>query len=156
MTQERKYFEMPCKVNKSITQLMNRPLTMLLGYAAAAGGLCKDKHFWCVELKSEKDIQKICDWCSACKVAGYAGIILVNFRDDVSLSEASWKIVLGREETVVVVPKCSGVTLLEIFGSDMQYSPDSLTRSVSVKIYPKRSGMCHQMFTHVGYVRENA
>lgn len=119
---------------------------MLLGSAAAAGGLCKDEHFWCVQLRSDSNVQEICDWCSAWKVKGFAGIIFVNFKDDVFLSEASWNFVLGHKETVVVVPKRQSVALLDLLGSDMEYTPHSLTRFVSVKIYPKRSGMCHQMF----------
>ena len=118
-TWDGKYCEMPCKVNKSCVQLVQKPWTMLLGHAAAAGGLCKDEHFWCVELKPESDVHEICDFCSQCMVAGFAGIILVNFKDDVSLSEAFWKIVVDHQVTVVVVPKRHGDTFLEMMGGDM-------------------------------------
>lgn len=137
-------YELPCKVNKSFKDFMNLPLTVLLGHAAAADGLCKKEHFCCVELKSDSNLQDICDACSQWKVQGFAGIILVNFKDDVSLSEASWMIAQAHKETVVVVPRRLGVTLLRIFGSDMAIAPPTLTRFVYVKIFPKKSGMCHQ------------
>lgn len=142
-TQERK-FEMPCKANRSFVQLMNKPPIMLIGQSAAAVGLCKEEHFCCVELKPESKVQEICDACTQCKVSGFAGIILVNFKDDVSLSEASWELALAHKETVVVVPKRQGDTLLKILGTDMDYAPETLTRFVYVKIFPKLSGMFHQ------------
>ena len=141
--QDGKYYEMPCKANRSLVQLVKRPLTKLVGHAAAADGLCKDEHFSCFELKPDNDLQGICESCSQCMVEGFAGIIMVNFNDDVSLPEASWKIVLDQKVTVVVVPKCHGDTLLKMLECDVTYAPPTLTRFVYVKIYPKQSGMCH-------------
>ena len=141
--QDGKYYEMPCKVNRSLVQLVKRPLTKLVGHAAAADGLCKDEHFSCFELKPDNDLQGICDFCSQCTAEGFAGIILVNFSDDLSLSEASWKIVQDHKVTVVIVPKFHGDTLLKMLGPDVTHAPPTLTRFVHVKIYPKQSGMCH-------------
>lgn len=141
--QDGKYHEMPCKVNRSLVQLVNRPLTKLVGHAAAADRLCKDEHFSCFELKPDDDLQGICDSCSQCMVEGFAGMILVNFIDDVSLTETSWKIVLNQKVTVIVVPKCHGDTLLKILEGDVTHAPPTLSRFVFVKIYPQQSGMCH-------------
>ena len=141
--QDGKLHEMPCKVNRSLVQLVKRPLTKLVGHATAADGLCKEEHFSCFELKPEDNLQGICDFCSQCTVERFAGIILVNFNDDVSLPEDSWKIVLDHKVTVVVVPKCHGDVLLKMLGRDVTHAPPTLTRFVNVKIYPKQSGMCH-------------
>ena len=118
---------------------------MLVGYAAAAVGLCKEEHFCCAKLQSDRQTQEIFDWCAHCKMEGFAGIILVNFKDDLSLSDDSWKILLAHKQdmTVVVVPKGQGESLLQILGSDMTSAPDTLTRFVHVKIFPKKSGMYH-------------
>ena len=141
--QNGKLHEMPCKVNRSLVQLVKRPLTKLVGHAAAADRLCKEEHFSCFELRPEDDLQEICDFCSQCMVEGFAGIILVNFNDDVSLPEASWKIVLDHKVTVIVVSKRRGDTLLKMLEHDVTHASPTLTRFVHVKIYPKQSGMCH-------------
>lgn len=145
LTQDGKCFEMPCKANKSCVQLVKKPLTKLLGHAAAADGLCKEEHFWCVQLKPDSNLQEICDFCGQCMVAGFAGIILVNFEDDVTLSEAFWKIVVDHEVTVVVVPKRHGDTFLKMLGGDMTHAPPKLTQFVNVKVFLKQSGMCHKL-----------
>ena len=141
ITSDGKCHEMPCMANRPILQLMNRPLAMLVGSAAVCLYKEKDQPFLCVELKKDDDMKNICDWFAGFSVAG---IILVNSKDDVSLSVDSWKIVLdhGKVLTVAVVPKCQGKVMLDFFGSDIEYSPHALTRIAHVKIFPKQSGMC--------------
>lgn len=141
--QDGRYYEMPCKVNRPIIQLMNRPMTMLVGSAIAAVRSCKEEHFCCVELKSDNKEQDIHEWFDLFE--GSAGVIVVNFKESVHLSDDCWKAVSvhSKEMTVAVVSKGRGELLLNILGSDMTYAPDAPSiRFVNVKIFPSLSGMC--------------
>ena len=142
-TQDKKQFEMPCKINRPFMEVMNMPMTMLVGTAVAVVDMCKAEHFCCIKLDSnfkERDIQ---EWLTLYRRC--TGIVIINCEDSMSLSDAAWEILSAHanEMTVAVISKVHGETLLKLIGSDMVFTPQTLTRFLYVKIFPKQSGMCY-------------